>query len=355
MRNHILKSARTLAAVLPMLALAQPLAAQSAGTERDDSWEWSAGIGLLYVDGGLNSYLGARGYGDVADPKRLALPALAVRVGYNVTNHWGFSIGISQAQASAIKYVTPFVAATYTFNLNARFSPFLNLGTQITRITGENSRKTHPTWGTHLGVGFRNMLSPNFALRVEGRMGIEHFADLPGAKTAYNSVATIGFSYFGEGRRRPPEAAVVPPCPVCPRQQVRVDTLWRTPAQVQLPPIVLRDTLVLEGINFAFDSSALTPESYWILDRVAQELQKPEWANSRWEIAGHTSGVGTTEYNMSLSQRRAEAVREYLVRRGVANTRLTPKGYGEANPMYPNDNEGRNWRNRRVELRRIKS
>ena len=76
---------------------------------------------------------------------------------------------------------------------------------------------------------------------------------------------------------------------------------------------------------------------------------------TKWEIAGHTSGIGTHEYNMSLSQRRSESVRAYLVSRGVPNWRLTPLGYGEANPMYPNDSEGRNWRNRRVELRRIKS
>jgi outer membrane protein OmpA-like peptidoglycan-associated protein len=57
---------------------------------------------------------------------------------------------------------------------------------------------------------------------------------------------------------------------------------------------------------------------------------------------------------MSLSQRRAEAVRAYLVSRGVPNSRLTPVGFGEANPLYPNDSEGDNWRNRRVELRRMK-
>ena len=85
------------------------------------------------------------------------------------------------------------------------------------------------------------------------------------------------------------------------------------------------------------------------------ELLKPEWVKSRWEIAGHTSSIGTEDYNMALSQRRAEAVRAYLVSQGVADNRLTPKGYGETQPKYPNDNEGRNWRNRRVELRRIKS
>jgi outer membrane protein OmpA-like peptidoglycan-associated protein len=348
MRDQILKSARTLAAFLPMLALAQPMAAQ-----RERSWEFSGGVGAAYTDGALASFLGSNGFSDGGSNPSRFMPAVAVRLGYNVTEHWGVSIGTAGATATGVKYLTPFAAATYTINLNARFSPFLTGGTQFTRITG-NGRIVHPTWGAHLGVGIRSMLDNRVALRLEGRMGIEHYADLPAAKTAYNSIITLGLSYFTTGHRAPPPpmAMAAAPCPVC--ALARVDTVWRTPPPAPLPPIVLRDTLVLEGINFAFDSSALTPESYAILDAVARALLAPEWANTRWQIAGHTSGIGTHEYNMALSQRRAETVRAYLVSRGVPNSRLTPVGFGEANPMYPNDSEGRNWRNRRVELRRMR-
>jgi len=339
---------RTLTAFLPMLVLAQPLAAQ-----RSRSWEFSAGAGALYTDGALASFLGSNGFTTSGSRPSRFMPAAAVRLGFNVTEHWGFSIGTAGARGSGVKYLTPFAAATYTANLNARFSPFLTGGAQFTRITG-NGRKVHPTWGAHLGVGVRPMLDNRVALRLEGRMGIEHYADLPGAKTAYNSILTLGLSYFTAGRGARPMAMAMPPCPVC--ALARVDTVWRTPPPAApLPPIVLRDTLVLEGINFAFDSSALTPESYAILDDVARALLAPEWANTRWQIAGHTSGIGSHEYNMALSQRRAESVRAYLVTRGVPDSRLTPVGFGEANPMYPNDSEGRNWRNRRVELRRIRS
>jgi outer membrane protein OmpA-like peptidoglycan-associated protein len=366
MRDQILKSVRTLAAFLPMLALAQPLAAQSEGMNRDDSWEWSAGAGLLYTDGALKNFLQSRGYGTPGDNVSRVAPALAVRVGYNVTEHWGFSIGVSGAKATGVKYVTPFVATAYTFNLNARFSPFLTLGQQLTRITGENSRKTHPTWGTHLGVGFRNMLSPNLALRVEGRMGIEHYADLPGAKTAYNSMATIGFSYFGAGRRRPPGA---PPCPACERQRVRVDTVWRVapppppvihrcehgiaPAGVATDEwgcIILRDTLLLERVHFDFDKSEITPTAIPILDRVAESMMAhPE---AFFEIAGHTDSVGTFAYNFLLSARRAAAVRDYLIKQGVPAYKMTAVGYGEGFPIAPNATvEGRALNRRGIELR----
>ncbi|HEV8510829.1 MAG TPA: OmpA family protein [Gemmatimonadales bacterium] len=365
MRDQILKSVRTLAAFLPMLALAQPMAAQSEGRERDDSWEWSAGAGLLYTDGALRGFLASRGY-DGAKPSRLA-PAVAVRVGYNVSNHWGFSIGTSGAKASSVKYLTPFAAATYTANLNARFSPFLTLGTQFTRITGENGRKTHPTWGTHLGVGIRKMMSPNLALRVEGRMGMEHYADLPGAKTAYNSLATIGFSYFTAGRRAPPEAIAAAPCPVCAR--ARVDTV-RIYVQPPPPPprrcehgvapagapvdqygcLVLRDTLLLEAVHFDFDKSVLTPTATPILDRVAESmLAHPE---AFFEIAGHTDSVGTFAYNFLLSARRAAAVRDYLIRQGVPAYKMTAVGYGEGFPIAPNATvEGRALNRRGIELR----
>jgi outer membrane protein OmpA-like peptidoglycan-associated protein len=358
MCNHILKSVRTLAALLPLLGLlAQPAAAQ-----RDGSWEFSGGIGALYTDGALAGFLGSRGFTDDGNrPSRLA-PAAAVRLGYNFTNHFGMSIGTSGATASGVKYLTPFVAGTYTANLNARFSPFLTGGTQFTRITG-NGRKTHPTWGAHVGVGIRSMMGENVALRLEGRMAIEHYAELPGAKTAYNPIATIGFSYFTAGRHAP-EAMAAAPCPQC---QVRVDTVWRTPppppprrcehgvAPAGAPTdqygcLVLRDTLLLEGVHFDFDKSDLTSTARPILDRVAESmLAHPE---AFFEIAGHTDSVGTFAYNFLLSARRAAAVRDYLIGQGVPAYKMTAVGYGEGFPIAPNATvEGRALNRRGIELR----
>jgi len=332
-----------LAALLPMLALAQPLAAQ-----REGSWEFSLGAGAMFVDNTLTSLLGSRGFADNADPSG-TVPAGVVRLGYNIDRNLGFSAGTGIGMGSGVKYLSPFGDFTYTVNLNAKTSPFLLVGTQFTRITG-NDRVTHPVWGVRAGLGVRHMLGEMLALRLEGRVGFEHYAETD-PKMTFNPIVTLGISYFTAGRRAP-VAMAPPPCPMCAR--ARVDTVWRTPAPSPPITIVLRDTLVLEGVNFEFDSSALTPESHWILDRVAVELLKPEWVKTRWEIAGHTSSIGTEEYNMALSQRRAEAVRAYLVSQGVADWRLTPKGYGESDPKYPNDSEGRNWRNRRVELRRMK-
>lgn len=74
------------------------------------------------------------------------------------------------------------------------------------------------------------------------------------------------------------------------------------------------------------------------------------------EIAGHTDNIGTAAYNMQLSQRRAEAVKDYLVKKGIDPRRITAKGYGKTRPLASNDDEkeGREL-NRRVEFRVIEN
>jgi outer membrane protein OmpA-like peptidoglycan-associated protein len=111
-------------------------------------------------------------------------------------------------------------------------------------------------------------------------------------------------------------------------------------------------TLVLEGVNFDFDKAVIRPEDYAKLDQNVDTLKK--WGDVDVEVAGHTCNIGTDSYNMDLSRRRAEAVRHYLISKGVSADRLTVKGYGESQPAASNDTlEGRVM-NRRVELVRQK-
>lgn len=110
-------------------------------------------------------------------------------------------------------------------------------------------------------------------------------------------------------------------------------------------------TLILEGVNFITDSAELTPESKDTLDRTVASLKR--WPKVRVEIGGHTDAVADDAYNLQLSQRRAESVRAYLIRAGIAADRLEAKGYGETRPIAPNDTEAGRARNRRVELKRI--
>jgi len=89
--------------------------------------------------------------------------------------------------------------------------------------------------------------------------------------------------------------------------------------------------LALEDIHFEFGKSELTPEAKVILKRNVQLLE--ENPKARVRIAGYTSAAGTDEYNQKLSERRANAVREYLINEKIVSpARLTEIGYGEANP-----------------------
>jgi len=112
-----------------------------------------------------------------------------------------------------------------------------------------------------------------------------------------------------------------------------------------------RSRLVLEGVNFELDSARLTQDSYETLDHVARSLK--EWPEVRVEIGGHTDDTGTDEYNMELSQRRAEAVRDYLMSKGINGSRLEAKGYGKTQPLNTNNTDEGRAQNRRVELKRL--
>ena len=106
--------------------------------------------------------------------------------------------------------------------------------------------------------------------------------------------------------------------------------------------------LRIQGVNFAFDSAKLTPESEQVLDQAVQELRDAPSVSVR--VEGHTDSIGSEAYNLQLSQRRAEAVVDYLVSQGIESTRLEPVGMGEGNPIASNDTEEGRYQNRRVDF-----
>ncbi len=105
----------------------------------------------------------------------------------------------------------------------------------------------------------------------------------------------------------------------------------------------------LENVNFEFDSAQLTPSSTASLNEAVSILKRH--SDLKVEIAGHTDSVGSDEYNMGLSHRRAQAVTDYLIANGANAANITVRGYGESAPIADNGTTEGRAINRRVELR----
>jgi OOP family OmpA-OmpF porin len=113
--------------------------------------------------------------------------------------------------------------------------------------------------------------------------------------------------------------------------------------------VVTDDKIVLnQKIFFAKAKTTILPKSFPLLNEVGQALKDKPKITVR--IEGHTSNEGTDEYNLKLSQGRADAVRKYLIDQGIDGARMEAKGYGESLPIESNAKEAGREKNRRVEF-----
>lgn len=118
---------------------------------------------------------------------------------------------------------------------------------------------------------------------------------------------------------------------------------------IELKPLKRKVAIRLNNINFEFNSADLIESSHEELDRVIQLItDNPE---IKVEIMAHTDDKGTDKYNDVLAEKRAKSVVDYLVYNGADSKRLIAKGYGEREPLVPNDNDDNRALNRRVEMK----
>jgi OOP family OmpA-OmpF porin len=100
-------------------------------------------------------------------------------------------------------------------------------------------------------------------------------------------------------------------------------------------------------VKFDFDKSVVKPNSYGDIKNLADFMK--QYPSTTTTVEGHTDSVGPDAYNQKLSQRRADAVKQVLVKDGVAAGRITSVGYGESRPVADNATEAGRAVNRRVE------
>ena len=130
----------------------------------------------------------------------------------------------------------------------------------------------------------------------------------------------------------------------------RLDECPGTPAgtPVDKRGCEIKGDYVLKGVNFESNSDRLQPGASAILDEVVETLLK--YPEIRFEVQGHTDSDGAAEYNEGLSARRAQTVYDYLASKGVAEDRMTARGYGESQPIADNSTSAGKAENRRVVL-----
>lgn len=204
-------------------------------------------------------------------------------------------------------------------------------GGLMTALADEAITDTSAAFSTGAGLNFA--LNDNLMLGAFGRWN-RLYQRVHGKGDAKYITTGVSLTYnFGATAPPPPPP---PPAPA-PR------------AQAPAAPRPSEKRIVLRGVNFDFDKSAIRADARPILDEAITMLKQEGTISIMTE--GHTDAVGSDEYNQRLSLRRATAVKDYLVRGGVASNRIQIEGYGESKPVASNETADGRAQNRRVELR----
>ena len=202
---------------------------------------------------------------------------------------------------------------------------------QIGGITGLTSPSaiTDTSWGFSTGGGINFPVTETLAVGAWARWNRWYQRSRGVGDVRYAS-AGIGVTLKQAPPPPPaPKVAEAPPPPPPP-----------TPAP--------KRKIVLRGVNFDFDKATIRPDARPVLDEAIRILKEESGISVVAE--GHTDAVGSETYNQGLSERRAQAVRDYLVDGGVAPSRIETVGYGESQPVATNDTAEGRAQNRRVEL-----
>jgi len=188
----------------------------------------------------------------------------------------------------------------------------------------------HTSFGWATGGGVNLLVSKNIQLGGFARYNFL-YQDAHGTDNVryVESGAAFTYNFLPEVVPPPP-----PPPPV---------------AQAAPPPPPAKKKIVLRGVNFDFDKAVIRPDAMPVLDEAIRILK--EEGDISIVAAGFTDSIGSAEYNMKLSLRRAEAVRDYLVKGGIAPSRIKVEGFGKNDPVASNATADGRAQNRRVELR----
>jgi outer membrane protein OmpA-like peptidoglycan-associated protein len=147
-------------------------------------------------------------------------------------------------------------------------------------------------------------------------------------------------TFLSLGRR---EIAATVPVSDEPNQNVKLTLRYKR----EFP----QQPFILAGVNFDTAKATIRPESFPRLDAVVEFMVHKK--DARVEISGHTDNVGNAQANKTLSEKRAQACRNYIVSKGIDKKRLDAIGFGDERPIAPNDTDEGRQKNRRIEAKEL--
>jgi OOP family OmpA-OmpF porin len=272
-------------------------------------------------------------------------------LGYQFTNTWALELYFNRtslrdkfdAQDTTLSQFN--LDVLHIWNRSSVFAPYVQVGAGWLQAS-EHGYPNRSFFNAEGGTGAFIKLwekadgSRSFSLRPDVRARWNHegaSSNVPGNSGSFvDLIYTLGLVLsWGPATPvpAPPPVAAAAPAPPAPPP----------PPPPPAPPA----DVVLTGVTFATDSATLTAASRPVLDEVARGLK--QHPRMKVELQGHTDSTGSAAYNLRLSQRRAESVREYLISAGVPAAQLTARGYGETQPVASNATaEGRALNRRTV-------
>lgn len=242
-------------------------------------------------------------------------PWFGLGLGYNFTENWAAELTGGYIHSDedghdedTVHGYIGHIDALYHFMPTEKLVPYLAAGFGAIHLD-ENPNGPDTQGLFNYGAGLKYFLTESIALRGD----IRHIISFDDADN--NLAATLGVTFLFGGGKKPAGEKVV-------------------------------ETIDLR-LEFDFDKATIRPVYHERLKEVADYMKRHEDVDAM--IEGHTDSIGTAEYNKTLSQRRANSVRQYIIDKfDISPSRISAKGYGESRPIATNETEEGRQRNRRV-------
>lgn len=346
-----------------------------------------------YIFGGYQTVIA-----DQADRDSDNGEGYAFSAGKALNKYWGLEFGgfwqqfdADNGGATNFRELGGNLDAMFFYSRDRAFSPYVSLGGGAMKNKNKtaNVEDTDP-FGT-LGVGFFKYFGDDSRYGVRGDVRYRYVdTDIPGLDNSLwepvvkvGLVAALGPKPEGEAYTGSPDSdgdGVPDDADLCPNtpRGVKVDSKGcpvdsdgdGVPDAIDKCPGTPKGVRVdssgcpkgdtgegpnrrFEDVHFEFDKSDLTDYARAILDNASKAIGglSQKYPSLKVDVSGHTDWIGTDAYNQALSERRANSVKQYMVRKGVDSRRINTYAYGESKPVATNETDEGRAQNRRAEVR----